>query len=54
VDRVVVLNMIVAIRGVVVEFVVNLGHGSSGFSAGKNLNISSRLPVVNTSIVGTP
>jgi hypothetical protein len=41
-------------KGVVIGFVTNLGHGSCGFSIGRNLNRNSGLPTTNTRVIGTP
>jgi hypothetical protein len=41
-------------KGVVIGFVTNLGHGSGGFSVGRNLNRNSGLPTMNTRVIGTP
>jgi hypothetical protein len=41
-------------KGMVIGSTINLGRGWSGFLAKKNLRMSSRLPVVNFKIVGTP
>jgi hypothetical protein len=54
VEIVVAPNMNVVRRGVVIKFTTNLGHGSSRFSMGRNLNENSRLPIIITRIVGTP
>jgi hypothetical protein len=51
---VIVPNMNVARKGIVIELVVNLGHGSGGFSMGKSLNKSLGLPTVNTRVTRTP
>ncbi len=47
-------NMNVVRRGVIIRFATNLGHGSGRFLMGRNLNKSSKLPIVTTRIVGTP
>jgi hypothetical protein len=41
-------------RGVVIGFATNLGRGSNGFLAGKNLSRNLGLPMANTIVVGTP
>jgi hypothetical protein len=48
VEMVIVRNMNVVKRGLVIEFVTNLGRGSGGFLTRRNLNMSSRLPASNT------
>jgi hypothetical protein len=53
VETIVAPNMNV-VRRVVIGFAINLGHGSSGFSVGRNLNRSSGLAVANTRVVATP
>jgi hypothetical protein len=47
-------NTNVAKKGIIIEYAINLGCGSSGFSTERSLNKSSRLPMVNTRVVGTP
>jgi hypothetical protein len=44
----------VARKGVVIEYAINLGCGSNGFSIVRSLNKSSKLPTANTRVVGTP
>jgi hypothetical protein len=39
--------------GVLTRFVANLGCGLGGVSMGRNLNRSSRIPIVNVGVVGT-
>ncbi len=41
-------------RGVIIGFANNLGHGLNGFLVGRNLNKSSKLPMANIGVVGTP
>jgi hypothetical protein len=41
-------------RGLVIEFVTNLGGGSNGFLTRRNLNGNSKLLASNTKVVGTP
>jgi hypothetical protein len=50
----IVLNMNVVRVGVVIGFRINLGHGSSRFSVGRNLNRSLGLPIRNTRVVSAP
>jgi hypothetical protein len=47
-------NMNVVKRGLVIEFVTNLGGGLDGFLTRRNLNRNSRLLTPNTRVVGTP
>ncbi len=47
-------NMNVARRGVVIGSIVNLSHGLSEFSMGRNLSRSLELPTGNTRVFGTP
>jgi hypothetical protein len=54
VEMVIMPNMNVVKKGLVIEFVTNLGRGLGGVSTRKNLNRSSRLPASNTKVVGTP
>ncbi len=54
VETVVVPNTHVVKRGIVIRSTIKLSHESDGFSAGRNLNRSSRLPTSNTRVVGTP
>ncbi len=54
VDKVVAPNTNVVKRGVVIEFVINLGHGSDEFSIGRSLSRSLGLPLINIKVVGTP
>jgi hypothetical protein len=54
VETVVVPNTNVAKKGVVIELVINLGHGSSGFSMGRNLSRNLGLPTVNIGVAWTP
>jgi len=54
VDIVVAPNTNVVRRGVVIEFVINLGHGSDEFSVGRSLSRSLGLPSTNTGVFGTP
>jgi hypothetical protein len=43
------------VRGrILIGFVTNLGHGSGGVLAKRNLNRSSRIPVAIIRIVATP
>jgi hypothetical protein len=53
VDTVVVPNMNVARRGVVIGSIVNLSHGLSEFSMGRNLSRSLELPTGITRVFGT-
>jgi hypothetical protein len=41
-------------RGIIIGYAINLNYGSNGFSMKRNLNRSSRLPMANTRVVGTP
>jgi hypothetical protein len=54
VETIVVPNMNVGKRGVIIGFVINLGHGSNRFLVGRNLNRNSRLIVANTKVIATP
>jgi hypothetical protein len=54
VETIVAFNTDVVKMGVVIRFATNLGHGSNGFSTGRNLNRSLRLPTISIGVVGTP
>ncbi len=53
VHMIVAPSMNVAKKGVVIEYAINLGCGLSRFSIVRSLNKSSKLPTVNTIVVGT-
>jgi hypothetical protein len=40
--------------GILIGFATNLGSGSGGVLARKNLNQSPRLPILTIGVVGTP
>ncbi len=54
VDTIVAPNTNVVRKRVVVESIINLGHGLGKFLMGRSLNWSLGLPSANTGIVGTP
>jgi hypothetical protein len=54
VEMVVAPNTNVARGGILIRYVVNLGHGLGRVSAGRNLNWSSGLPTTTIGVVGTP
>ncbi len=53
-EKIVKPNMNVVRKEIVIGSVVNLDHGLGGFSKGKNLSRSLRLPTTNIRVVGTP
>jgi len=54
VETIVMPNTNVTKRGIVIGLAINLNYGSNGLSMRRNLNRNSRLPMVNTRVVGTP
>jgi hypothetical protein len=54
VDTIVVPDVNVGKRGVVTEFIINLGHGSSGFLVRRNLSRTLGLPMANIGVIRTP
>jgi len=54
VEMVITPSMDVVKNGMVIGSVLNVSHGLSGFLAKRNLSRSSRLPTINTRVVGTP
>jgi hypothetical protein len=54
VETVVAPNTNVVKGGVLIRFATNLGNGSSGVSARRNLSQSLALPIATTRVVGTP
>lgn len=40
--------------GILIRFIMNLGHGLGRVLVGRNLNKSLRLPTSTTRVVGTP
>jgi hypothetical protein len=53
-DIIVEPNTNIAKRGVVIGSIVNLDRGSSRFLTSRSLSRSSRLPIANIIVVGTP
>ncbi len=54
VETIVVLATIFVRTGVLIEFATNLGHGSGGVLARRNLSRSSGIPIATIRVVRTP